>query len=544
MDADLIRRLIEICGSDYVLHSPEAIELYSRCTIPWSRTCGAVVLPKNVNQVSRIVRLCNEFRMPVWTFSRGHNWGYGTVLALQEGALIVILERMKRIHEVDEELCFAVIEPGVSQGQLNDYLKNKGSHLWIDCTDSSPDGSLIGNALDKGTGYSPYGDHFGHLCGMEVVLANGEIITTGGVSEQCPTRHTYKWGVGPFVDGLFAQSNLGLVTKAGLWLMPKPEAFEMFAFRVPDPENLAPVIDAHREMGLRRIVSNCHGFNEFLAVARTFGYPYHLLNGKQFLSEKDIEQLAVEQGLAPWTFVGGVYGSSRQVKAHKAEIAKYLSPLGELVFIGDTSEKLLNSIVRGVRKPGVQGAFYKGLKSISHLFVSRLSAEMMESLLSVYPFLKGEPNESVLALAYFKNKERQSKQNLDPARDECGLIWFAPILPARGTEIQSFVQNIKQVCAGNQFETAVSLIQVNPRTFLVLVPLFFGKKNSEEAARAQRTYDQLCELLKTHHYQQYRCTTPQMERLLECNPSYQHLMKQIKQALDPNQVIAPGRYGV
>ena len=95
--------------------------------------------------------------------------------ALQEGALIIILERMNRIHEVDEELCYAVIEPGVSQGQLNEYLKNTGSNLWIDCTDSSPDGSLIGNALDKGVGYTPYGDHFGHLCGMEVVLANGDI---------------------------------------------------------------------------------------------------------------------------------------------------------------------------------------------------------------------------------------------------------------------------------------------------------------------------------------------------------------------------------
>ncbi|MGO9569016.1 MAG: FAD-binding oxidoreductase [Desulfomonilaceae bacterium] len=544
MDADLVKRLVEICGSEHVLHSSEAIELYSRCTIPWSRTCGAVVFPDDVDGVSRIVRLCNEFRMPIWAFSRGHNWGYGTVLALQEGALIVILERMNRIHEVNEELCYAVIEPGVSQGQLNDYLKNQGSNLWIDSTDSSPDGSLIGNALDKGVGYTPYGDHFGHLCGMEVVLANGDIVTTSGASEQCATLYTYKWGAGPFIDGLFAQSNLGLVTKAGLWLMPKPEAFEMFAFRVPDPENLAPVIDAHREMGLRGIAGHCHGFNEFLAVARTFGYPYHRLDGKQFLSEKDIEQLAVEQGLAPWTFVGGVYGSSRQVKAKKAEIAKYLSSLGQLVFIGGTSEKLLNAIVRGVRKPGLQGAFFKGLKSLAHLFVSRLSAEMMESLLSLYPFLKGEPNESILALAYFKNKERQPRKNLDPARDLCGLIWFAPILPARGNEIQSFVQNIKRVCSGNQFETAVSLIQVNPRTFLVLVPLFFSRINAEEAERTQRTYDQLCELLKPHHYQQYRCATPQMERFLESNPSYQHLMKEIKAALDPNQVIAPGRYGV
>lgn len=64
MEANLVKRLVEICGSDYVLDSSEAIELYSRCTIPWSRTCGAVVLPESVGQVSRIVRLCNEFRMP------------------------------------------------------------------------------------------------------------------------------------------------------------------------------------------------------------------------------------------------------------------------------------------------------------------------------------------------------------------------------------------------------------------------------------------------------------------------------------------------
>ncbi len=544
MKAELIERLVEICGPDHVLTSPQAIELYSRCTIPWSRKCGAVVLPENVDQVSRIVQLCDEFRVPVWAFSRGHNWGYGTVLALQEGALIVILKRMNRIHEVNEELGYAVIEPGVSQGQLNEYLKNKGYNLWIDCTDSSPDGSLIGNALDKGVGYTPYGDHFDHLCGMEVVLASGEVITTGGVSSECPTRYTYKWGVGPFVDGLFAQSNLGLVTKVGLWLMPKPEAFEMFVIQVSDARNLVQVIDALRDLSLRRIVSHCHGFNEFLAIARTFGYPTHLLDGKQFLNDKDIGRLAVEQGLSAWTFVGGVCGSYRRVKADKAEVKKYLSPLGRLIFVDRVLEKFLRSMVLGVRKSGASGVFYRCIKALHDFFVSKTSAEIMESLLSLYPILKGEPNEGVLSLAYFKNKVQQPKENLDPARDKCGLIWFAPILPARGSEIEVFIDTTKQICADNKFETAVLLIQLNPRTFLVLIPLFFDRKTAEEAERAQRTYDQLCELLKMRHYQQYRCCTPQMENILDCNPSYQSLMRRIKHALDPNQIIAPGRYGV
>jgi 4-cresol dehydrogenase (hydroxylating) len=543
MKDELVKRLVEICGSEHVLHSHNAIELYSRCTIPWSRTCGAVALPATVDQVSRIVRLCNEFRTPIWAFSRGHNWGYGTVLALQEGALIVILKRMDKIHEVNEELCYAVIEPGVSQGQLNAYLKNKGSKLWIDCTDSTPDGSLIGNALDKGVGYTPYGDHFGHLCGMEIVLANGDVVTTGGVSQQCPTRYTYKWGVGPFIDGIFAQSSLGLVTKAGMWLMPKPEAFEMFVVSISDPNNLARAIDVQRELGLRGIVNHCHGFNSFLALARSFAYPT-LLDGKQFLSKKDIERLAAEQGLATWTFVGGIYGTFRQVKANKSEITKYLSALGRLDFIGDVSQKLLNLLVSGGPGSGPQSVFYRSFKFISRWFVGNASTEMMKSLVSLYSILRGEPNESFLAAAYFKNRERQPTKNLDPARDGCGLVFFAPILPAIGNEIQMFIRDVERICANNQSETGILLIQLNPRSFIVLVPLLFDKKEAEEAERCQKTYDQLCELLKMHHYQQYRCTTPQMEKILDDNSSYQHLMKAIKQALDPNNVIAAGRYGV
>lgn len=544
MKAELIERLVEICGSDHILCSHEALEFYSRCTIPWSRTCGAVALPDSVDQVSRIVRLCNEFEVPLWTFSRGHNWGYGTVLALQEGALIVILQRMNRIHEVNEELCYAVIEPGVSQGQLNEYLKSKGSRLWIDSTDSSPDGSIIGNALDKGVGYTPYGDHFGHLCGMEVVLPDGEVIATGGVSEKCSSRYTYKWGVGPFVEGMFSQSNLGVVTQAGLWLMPRPEAFEMFVIEIVDPSNLAHAIDAFRELSLRGIVTHCHGFNDFLAIALTFGYPSHLLQGEDFLSENDIRRFAVQQGLAPWTFLGGVYGSIRQVKANKREIQKSLSPLGPLVFIDDNSAAWLNRMIQGTRGPGVRGSFYRTLKRLSRLVVPRASADIMESFLALVPILKGEPNESILALAYFKNKDQQPKKALDPVRDKCGLIWFAPILPARGNEIRLFLDEIKLICAGNRFETAAILIQVNPRTFIVLVPLFFDRKNVEEAERSQKTYDQLCDLLSTHHYQQYRCCTPQMENILESNPSYRRLMRTIKRAVDPNGVIAPGRYGV
>lgn len=105
----------------------------------------------------------------------------------------------------------------MTQGQLSAHLREHGSKLWLDCTDSTPEGSVIGNALERGVGYTPYWDHFGNLCGLEVVLPTGEIVRTGGGPPNSLTWHTYKWGTykwgtGPYLEGLFSQSNFGIAT--------------------------------------------------------------------------------------------------------------------------------------------------------------------------------------------------------------------------------------------------------------------------------------------------------------------------------------------
>ena len=73
---------------------------------------------------------------------------------------------------------------------------------------------MLGNALDKGAGYTPYFDHFGFSCGMEVVLGNGEVMRTGdGSLDHDRLVSTLKYSFGPILDGLFTQSNFGIVTR-------------------------------------------------------------------------------------------------------------------------------------------------------------------------------------------------------------------------------------------------------------------------------------------------------------------------------------------
>jgi 4-cresol dehydrogenase (hydroxylating) len=83
-------------------------------------------------------------------------------------------------------------------------------------------GQCDGATLERGAGYTPYGDHFMMQCGTEVVLADGEVVRTGmGALPGNNTWQLFKHSFGPYLDGIFTQSNFGVVTKIGKWLMPE-----------------------------------------------------------------------------------------------------------------------------------------------------------------------------------------------------------------------------------------------------------------------------------------------------------------------------------
>ena len=100
---------------------------------------------------------------------------------------------------------------------LYNELRRRGSDLWVDA--AAPGwGGVVGNTLDRGIGWTPYGDHWAQQCGLEVVLANGNLVRTGmGAMPNSETWNLFKYGFGPYLDGIFTQSNYGVVTKLGIW---------------------------------------------------------------------------------------------------------------------------------------------------------------------------------------------------------------------------------------------------------------------------------------------------------------------------------------
>ncbi|HTM95737.1 MAG TPA: FAD-dependent oxidoreductase, partial [Croceibacterium sp.] len=138
---------------------------------------AGAISPETVEEVQAAIRVANQYKLPVWPISRGKNLGYGGSAPLVAGSVVMDLSRMKKI-EFDEQFGVVTLEPGVGFYDLYDYIQANNLPFWLS-TPGNSWGSVIGNALDRGVGYTPYGENTKSLCGLEVVLPTGEVVRTG-----------------------------------------------------------------------------------------------------------------------------------------------------------------------------------------------------------------------------------------------------------------------------------------------------------------------------------------------------------------------------
>lgn len=96
---------------------------------------AAMVSPTSVEQIQAIVRIANAHKVPLWTFSQGRNYGYGGAAARLRGTILVNFREMNRILELNEDLAYAVVEPGVRWFDLFDALEAAGGRLWSSVPD-------------------------------------------------------------------------------------------------------------------------------------------------------------------------------------------------------------------------------------------------------------------------------------------------------------------------------------------------------------------------------------------------------------------------
>src|SRR5437016_2257455 len=159
LDQSVLLRWEKAIGREYVVTDVQRLKEAATATFFSQQRIPAILFPQSRSQVQECLQIATGHSVPVYPISTGKNWGYGSRVPATTGCVILDLSRMNRILDFNEDLAYVTIEPGVTQQQLWDYLRERKSKLWIDATGSSPQAGLIGNAIERGFGHTPYGDH-------------------------------------------------------------------------------------------------------------------------------------------------------------------------------------------------------------------------------------------------------------------------------------------------------------------------------------------------------------------------------------------------
>jgi 4-cresol dehydrogenase (hydroxylating) len=420
---------------------------------------------------------------------------------------------MNRVLEVDERNASALVEPGVSYFDLYSYITERDLKVWIDPPDPGW-GSVIGNALDHGVGYTfgAFRDHFHSHCGMEVVLPNGEIMRTGmGALPNAKTWAEYRYGAGPYVDGLFSQGNFGVVTKMGFHLMPAPEAYVTGTVIVPRRSDIVPLIEGGNVLehagvaGMPVYGSPLGGFG-----ASADPQLAALMAKPGGASVGELEEYAAKTNWGFFSLQLQFYGATKVIQA-QWEYAKE-------VF----------SSIQGVR-------FQDGL------FIKFPATP--EQLDRVRKVAIGIPNLSQFVIG------ARSATNPSPTD---GHLWFSPIIPKTGEAVLEAQDVFMKAFRDMGVPPMVSPFTMPAtwmfRAFIFIMGFPVYRNNVEQNRKTRDVFRRLIQVAAEHGWGEYRTAPAFQQQVTDAYSYNNHTLRRfherLKDAIDPNGIVSAGRYGI
>ena len=243
MDKNTLAQLEKIIGRDSVLTSPEDLAVYSYDGTFEQGCPDVVVLPRTTDQVSQVVRLAAQARIPL--VSRGMGSGLAGGSVPSQGGIVLALTRMNRILEIDQANATALVEAGIVTADLQTVVEKLG--LFYPPDPSSIRESTIGGNIACNAGGPrclKYGVTGTYVLGLTVVLADGRVLQAGN---KC-----IKDVVGYDLLALFtgSEGTLGVITEALLRLTAKPKFVRTALVEFPSLEAASQTVNAILSAGV------------------------------------------------------------------------------------------------------------------------------------------------------------------------------------------------------------------------------------------------------------------------------------------------------
>ncbi len=237
MNSAFINELSTIVGPQYLLTDRESLAVYGYDSTPELESLpGAVLLPGSKEEVAAIMTLCHGAGICVTPRGSGTNLSGGS---LSEGGVVVQTSRLNRILEVDEENLTATVEPGVVTSALHREVESRGLFYPPD-PGSMNISTMGGNVAENSGGLRglKYGVTANYIMGLETVLADGNILRTGGKV----VKDVAGYNINPLL--VSSEGTLGFFTGITVKLIPKPQGKITMLAHFPVLENAALAVSA------------------------------------------------------------------------------------------------------------------------------------------------------------------------------------------------------------------------------------------------------------------------------------------------------------
>ncbi|OIW27080.1 glycolate oxidase [Coniochaeta ligniaria NRRL 30616] len=466
---------------------------------------SAVVYPGSTEDVQAIVRWANTTGYPLYPISLGRNFGYGGAAPRVPGGIVVDLgKRMHRILDLDGDNASCLVEPGVTYFKLYEAIQERGLPLWIDTPDLGG-GSLLGNALDRGVGYTPMGDHWGNHCGFEVVLPNGELLRTGmgalpgpnGADN--PTWQSFQHAYGPSIDGIFSQSNFGIVVSMGFHLMPAVNN-QSYCITFPEDSDFEQMVEIIRPLAQQRIIGNIpqirHVVQE-LAVTGRRKSDFHQGSGPMTREEIRAAASKLPLGDCSWVFYGTQYGPPETINSQLELIKKAFSQI-----------------------PGSKMFLPKDVPE-DHVLHIRSRVCAGNPVLRELDWLNWVPNG--------------------------GHVAFSPIAPTKGSQARIVNDIITKAFHRHGYD-CFSTLCVAGREMHYIAEIVYDRGDPDAKMRAVKCIREMIAECAEHGFGEYRTHLLFQDQVARTyswgNQALMRFNETLKDALDPNGIIAPGRNGI
>ncbi|MCG5517213.1 FAD-binding oxidoreductase [Ectothiorhodospira sp. 9100] len=493
------------------------------------------ISPTTVPEIQSLIRRARQDKIPLYPISKGHNWGYGSDSPVTEGNILVDLSGMNRILNAEAISLanpIAVIEPGVTQGQLHAFLAEHYPDLTFNVTGAGCETSLIGCALDRGVGY--FGPRREDLFGLEIVTGTGEILKTGfrRLGEDSPLAHLHPEGLGPSLDGLFFQGNFGIVTSACMRLRPRRPREVAVSLSLHHSENLGELVNQLAQLkrdGLLTSVTHV-GNRARNHSTLTYGIAHYLENSCAFSPAQSlVESERVLNLVAPseWTSLAAVTGNRGQVSSALREIRRRVGSLARVLVITDRLLDLgfaVSHALRFIPSARAVAAAIHAMRPLHRLALGTPTDIPIQNLL----WKVGHPSLDVDQLDY----------------SSCGVLFVSPALPLNGAFVTEVIAGMERIAKDYGHCLYVTLNIETATSLVAVINLLFDRDDNAKVEIAHRCADALLAFLQERGLSPYRARVDMMEKIVSPHDPHWQTVRKLKDVFDPDNIIAPGRYNL